>query len=259
MNLLGKTHIMPTKITYVGHATVHVKQEKRSFLTDPNFSGRVWTIKRQTPLPEVALFNSPDVIFVSHAHYDHLNIHSYKYFSSKIPIVMPKGLGKLITRACKNPIIEMYPGETVKLMDDLQVTSFPVNHRGFRLSGFRYTGCNGYLIESEGVKTFFPGDTGYRSDFADFQNVDIALLPLGPCNPEKMMRPRHMNHEDVLKVTSEMKPKITIPIHWGTFRLGLDSLMKPMNEFKKLLKDHPEANRIKILNPGEAMDVSFRI
>jgi L-ascorbate metabolism protein UlaG (beta-lactamase superfamily) len=245
------------QITYLGHSTVLAKSGPVSFLTDPVLSDRVLWLKRKTPLP-VRPEDLPEatVILISHAHYDHLDLHSFKYFSSKTPIILPTGLGRLVSKSCRNPLIELSPGAKHEIGPHLKVTAFPVTHFSFRLSGLTYRGCNGYWIETEGEKIFFPGDTAYRTDFRNFKNPDVALLPIGPCRPEWFMRRRHLTPEDALRIAEEIEAKVTIPIHWGTFRLSTEPLNEPIDQLKRLVVEKQLRDRVRILNPGEQLTIN---
>lgn len=161
---------MPLRATYLGHASVLLESGGLAVITDPIFSDKIFWIRRRALLPLAPTSLPPlAAIFVTHAHYDHLDLPSYKYFSQKIPIVTPPGLKKLLQKFLKNPLLELDPGRRFQISPRLSVTAFPVTHFGFRLLPFRYTRCNGYLIE-------FAGDTAYRSDF---KNVASQMRGVG--------------------------------------------------------------------------------
>jgi N-acyl-phosphatidylethanolamine-hydrolysing phospholipase D len=107
----------------------------------------------------------------------------------------------------------------------------------------------------EGKKIFFPGDTAYRNDFKIFKGIDAALLPIAPCRPEWFMRGRHLNPSDAIKVSEELEARVTIPIHWGTFRLSPEPLNEPIDQLKRLIEERNLTDRVRILNAGETLNL----
>jgi L-ascorbate metabolism protein UlaG (beta-lactamase superfamily) len=247
---------MSIRLTFLGHSTVLIQDGPLAVLTDPVFSDRVLTVRRRVPFPVSPNdLPRPAALLISHAHYDHLDLHTLKFFDSNVPIVLPPGLGKLVSKFVKNPIVEITHGASHRLAEGLTVTAFPVSHYGFRLSGLTYRGTNGYWIEMNGSKVFFPGDTGYRADFASFRNPDAALLPIGPCRPAWIMRSRHLTPADAVRVMEETGAKKMIPIHWGTFKLGFDAADAPMEELKRIVSERNFDGRVALLEPGQTINL----
>ncbi len=77
-----------------------------------------------------------------------------------------------------------------------------------------------WLIEHNGKKLFFAGDTGYSAHFSDIQqrygDIDICLLPIASYYHETdgaWYRYVHTTPEDALTAAEELNCKVMIP--WG--------------------------------------------
>lgn len=245
------------RIQFVGHSCLWVTLDDQHILVDTNLSQRLFgLIKRRVPIG-IDLNNLPDVscLLVSHAHYDHLDIFSYKYFSQDKPIISPVGLGKFINRFVHNPIVELKPWKTHQI-GSIKITAVPTKHWGFRWTGIRYTKCNGYIIQGSKSTIFAAGDSGYDKHFKEIGNkfkIDIACLPIGSYRPRWIMKARHMDPLEALKAFKDLKAKKMIPIHWGSFRLALDKIDEPLIQLKQKLTNHPARTKVAILHAGESL------
>lgn len=66
-------------VGWVGHSTVLLSFNGTYILTDPNFTNRVVIARRAVGLPiEPEEIKELDLILISHAHYDHLDLPSLK-------------------------------------------------------------------------------------------------------------------------------------------------------------------------------------
>ncbi len=242
------------KITFIGHATFLIEMEDEFILTDPLFSKKVLGFPRhQEPGIKPEALPPLNSILVSHAHYDHLDLFSYKYFSLHTPVMVPLGLGKLLTKFLKNPIVEIPPWSQYA-MGEMTIHAVPVKHTGFRLSGLTWKNTTGFILEKNGIKIFFAGDTADGDHFrkiAELHKIDVALLPIGNYEPRWLMKHRHMNPEEAVQAFLDLKAEVMIPYHWGAFRLSQESLEEPGLELKRILKERPGL-KVKILKPGES-------
>lgn len=245
------------QVQFVGHSTVQVTLDNNPFFIDPNFSPKILgLVKRQGKLG-VDLHNLPDVsaLLVTHAHYDHLDLFSYKFFAQNKTIVVPHGLRSFLEKHLHNPVIELSPGQSFE-NDSVKITAVPTKHQGFRLSGFRYTNCNGYVMEGKHHTVYHPGDTAYGPHFREIGQkfkIDVACLPIGAYRPSWIMKSRHLNPEEALKALDDLGAKTMIPIHWGSFRVAWDKVNEPVDELKKILPHSNKADQVKILGPGELL------
>ena len=246
---------------YIGHATIHLTIGKSHILTDPHFGPRTLFFKRRTELKtNPAELPTPSAILISHMHFDHLNIGSYKYISQKVPIIVPEGCHRAIEDYINNPIIELSLFATHKLQDGTVITALPAKHRGGRYSQLRFTKTNSYLIQKDESFVFFTGDSAYGPHFQEIGNlakIDLALLPISGYSPRWFMVNRHMTPAEAIQAFEDLKALHMIPIHWSSFSLSLEPPNQPIELLQKILQERPElAPRVHILPHGEKMDIT---
>lgn len=248
------------KITFIGHATLLIQLGNSCFLTDPNFSGRIWPLHQRQHRPGLApdALPLPDTILVSHANYDHLDVFSYKYFPTRVPILVPKGLGKFVRKFLPNPVTELLPGGTHQ-EGDCKIHAVPTLKRGKRWVPIRYTRSTAYLIESPFGCVYFPGNTGYGPHFKETGGrfrIDVACLPIQP-QPGQATGPRSsLNPAKALQACEDLGARWLIPIRWDAFRFGKSRGEDLISELRDLAKKNNLENRLKILKPGQSMTFS---
>jgi L-ascorbate metabolism protein UlaG (beta-lactamase superfamily) len=50
----------------------------------------------------------------------------------------------------------------------------------------------------------------------------LAVLPIGAYLPEWFMSPVHMTPADAVKAKADLRARVMVPMHYGTFALGDD-------------------------------------
>jgi len=247
---------MGVKITYIGHATTMIESNETRILTDPIFSKKVGFITRQrraqidfTTLPEIS------AILISHEHLDHLDFPSFNYIKTTVPLIVPEGSQKLISKHLPNPIIELSNWASHEFGNNLKIHSVPVNHSSFRICPCSKRNASAYVIELDGKTVFFCGDSAYNPYFKDIGNtysIDTALLPIGAYKPEFFMKRFHMDPGEALQAFVDLNAKKMIPIHWGVFRLSLEKLDEPIPWLRRIADERGLADKVEILDPGES-------
>ena len=62
---------------------------------------------------------------------------------------------------------------------------------------------------------YFAGDTDLFDDLAAIGPLDLALVPVAGWGAK--VGPGHLDPERAAEAVRLLKPKIAVPIHWGTF------------------------------------------
>lgn len=102
--------------TWLGHATVMVRANGFTMLTDPHFSVRAFPVQWAGPSRKVQspsrVENLPkiDVVVISHSHYDHLDYNTVVKLSKQQPetlFLVPLGLESLLKSWGVNNVKEM--------------------------------------------------------------------------------------------------------------------------------------------------------
>ena len=73
-------------------------------------------------------------------------------------------------------------------------------------------------------RMFFAGDTGYsarhfRAIGERLGPFDLALIPIGAYEPRWFMQPQHVDPEESVQIHRDIRSKLSIGVHWGTFQL----------------------------------------
>lgn len=259
------------KITWIGHASFLIQIGGVNILTDPVLQNASYFFPRLLK-PGIDLDKLPniDFVLVSHNHRDHmdeksllkLKEHNGTFF------LVPKG-DKLWfdsrsfarSRECTWWSRESF---TIKNSASKDVTFrfLPASHWSQRGVFDRNRSLWGsWLIECAGYKIYFAGDTAYNSHFKEIAqeipDIDIALLPIGPCEPREWIKHAHVDANEAVKAFIDLKANHFIPMHWGTFPLGAEHFEMPIVRLKKSWTSHADkldGKKLHIIKAGQMVE-----
>jgi L-ascorbate metabolism protein UlaG (beta-lactamase superfamily) len=242
------------RLTYIGHATTLLRLNGVSILTDPMLRGWLGPLRRQGPAPGPGLPEISDLVLISHLHRDHLDLRSLRRVSDATPVVVPRGAARWVAKGGATDIREVGLGETVSV-GDIEFTGVRAVHNGFRdLHRDPQIEPLGYLIRSRERTVYFAGDTDLFRDMSELGPVDLALLPIWGWGPS--VGTGHLDPEGAVRALEMIRPRLAIPIHWGTFYpVGLrllrpEPLTEPPKEFARLASQLTPGVEVRILEPG---------
>jgi L-ascorbate metabolism protein UlaG (beta-lactamase superfamily) len=244
-----------THVGWIGHSTILMSFSGFFILTDPNFSNRIKIARRVVGLPiEPEEIRELDLILISHAHYDHLDLASLKRLPKQSLLVVPEGCRVLVDGLGFLRVVEMKWNDVLPFQG-LTIEAIQPSHWGKR-SPFddEDRGYNSYLLSANGKRILFAGDTGYSRAFEEKgkeRTIDLAFLPISAYKPAWFRR-NHVSPEEALKMFIESGAKFMIPIHWGTFILSHEPITEPPERLKIEAKRLGIENRVVLLRQGES-------
>ena len=176
---------------WIGHATVLLRIDGMTILTDPVLSNRVGLglgLITGGPRRHVAaalnIRQLPriDLILLSHAHFDHLDRPTLSRLDKNVPVITAHHTLDLIRDLGFRRATELQWGERLQV-GPTTITARQVAHWGARTFFDRHRGFNAYLIESPRHRVLYGGDTAYHTGFRDIGNVDLAIIGIGAYDP----------------------------------------------------------------------------
>ncbi|MEO8026828.1 MAG: MBL fold metallo-hydrolase, partial [Bryobacteraceae bacterium] len=119
----------------------------------------------------------------------------------------------------------------------LTVRALQVRHWGARWQTDRHRGYNGYLLDMNGKRIVFGGDTANTDLFRAARvkgPVDLAIMPIGAYNP---WIHAHCTPEQAVRMASDANADRILPIHHKTFRLSAEPFAEPVERFREAARD----------------------
>lgn len=227
-----------TIIQWLGHSSFRIiSPGGKILLIDPWFEGN--------PSAAVGMegIDKADIILVTHDHFDHMG-----------------QAAELLKKTGALAIANVETGQ--RMQNELGVDSEKVIFGGFGMNiggsadiegitvimtqAFHSTSTGapvGYIIRMEnGTTVYHAGDTGIFSSMSvlgELYPIDVALLPIGSVFT---MDPIQAAHSLTL-----LRPKNTIPMHFGTFPI----LEQNADRFKAEAASRAPNTKVVVLKPGE--------
>ncbi|QLY26302.1 MBL fold metallo-hydrolase [Bdellovibrio sp. KM01] len=237
-------------LTWLGHSSVLIQMDGMNVLTDPVFSERASPVsfagpKRYGSLPlSVNELPAIDVVVVSHGHYDHLDLNSLKAIfdlnGGRTRFLVPLGDKALLESEGIRNVQEMDWWESFQV-GKLKVTFTPAQHWSARsLFERNETLWGGWMITGPSRQVLYTGDTGYSKDFQDIYQrlgaVDVALIPIGAYSPRWFMKQLHVDTDEAVQIHRDLHAKVSLPVHWGTFKLSDELMTEPPEKLRESLQ-----------------------
>jgi L-ascorbate metabolism protein UlaG (beta-lactamase superfamily) len=104
---------------------------------------------------------------------------------------------------------------------------------------------------------YFAGDTDLFPGMEELRPLDVALLPVAGWGPK--LGPGHMDAERAACAAQVLRPRIAVPIHWGTLHprwKGPGSWFSdPPETFAARVAGLAPDVVVRVLAPGESLEL----
>ncbi len=153
-------------------------------------------------------YNDADIIFITHDHYDHYSEEDIdKVVNKNTIIVVPEELlTKLLKKGIsRDSIITVEPNENY-IVQGIKFETVPAYNVNKKFHP-KENNWVGYIIEINNTKYYVAGDTDITEENRKVK-CDVAFVPVGGTYT--------MDYNEAAQLVNEIKPKIAVPIHYGS-------------------------------------------
>jgi L-ascorbate metabolism protein UlaG (beta-lactamase superfamily) len=223
-------------IANLGHASLLMNYFGTRVIADPSLFSRVGmsidsvvTIgpKRHVDPPLApSELQHLDLILITHAHMDHLDVPSLKSLPKTAVVVGCDKCSAIIAPLGFKDVRELKWGETTTVKG-LTIRAMGARHWGRRWPFGSNYGFNSYVLEKNGRRMLLACDSAETDVFASVaaNPPDIAAFSIGAYDP---WINNHANPEQVWAMFQQTRARYLLPIHWGTFRLSKEPMEEPL-------------------------------
>jgi L-ascorbate metabolism protein UlaG (beta-lactamase superfamily) len=254
------------RITWLGHSSQIVEIDGHRLLLDPIWAKRASPFSTMGPTrfhaPPLPLNELPqlDAVVISHDHYDHLDRKAIVALNKRdgVLFVVPLGVGAHLEHwgVRRERIVELDWWGKVKV-GELTLVATPARHFSGRAVGDRNkTLWAGWAILGPRHRVFYSGDTalfpGMREIGRRLGPFDATMMEVGAYNAR--WADLHLGPEQAVTAHRHVRGKVLIPVHWGTFSLGIHSWTEPVE--RVLVAARREGVEVAVPRPGQSIEPS---
>ena len=261
-------------VQWLGHASfiIHTPDQQQ-LLLDPVLGQFDWPVSwaqhfagiiKRPYLPEVSAeqLAQTDAVLYSHLHYDHFSHATMAKIGTAPTYYMPLDMAAYMPSSGYNVVEQAWYSQSK--LGELTLHMVPAHHFNSRklFDDFNRALWGAWLIEHNGKKLFFAGDTGYSAHFSDIQqrygDIDICLLPIASYYHETdgaWYRYVHTTPEDALTAAEELNCKVMIPWGYGngSWQMGDHSSHSPLLRLLHMQQQLQTTVPLLILNEGDSV------
>jgi L-ascorbate metabolism protein UlaG (beta-lactamase superfamily) len=173
-----------------------------------------------------------DAVLISHDHYDHLDLEAVRALNARgVRFVVPLGVGAHLEYwgVPIERITELDWWERTSI-GRLEVHCTPARHFSGRAPwGMNGTLWSGWAVVGPEHRVYYSGDSAMFPGLAEIGGrlgpFDVTLLDTGAY--DETWADYHLGPEQAVAAHVALRGRLLLPVHWGTFNLGLHGWTEP--------------------------------
>lgn len=147
-----------------------------------------------------------NMILITHDHFDHFSPEDIaKVIKSDTILIVPDKMKSQAGSISCGKLLTVAPGD-MKQIGDVKIETVPAYNK---LKPFhpKKSGWVSYIITLNDIRIYIAGDTDITEENSAV-SCDVAMVPIGGTYT--------MNAKEAAKLVNTIKPKVAIPIHYGS-------------------------------------------
>ena len=231
------------KFIWYGHSVLLLQLAGKNILIDPMLGPNAspiapFSTKRfsENTLEIIDTLPPIDAVLMTHDHYDHLDLDSFKKLMPKVDTyIVALGVARHLEfwGIPASQITEMDWWQETQL-GEIQLTFTPSRHfSGRGISDRAKTLWGGWVFKTSKNNLYWSGDGGYGTHFKEVGEklgpFDWAFMECGQYND--LWSLIHMSPEEAVQAALDVGAKMSTAVHWGGFSLAMHHWKDPIERF----------------------------
>lgn len=167
-----------------------------------------------------------DLVLITHAHMDHLDIPSLRALPKSAVVIACTGCGELIRPLGFGDVRELEWGQHT-IVNGLEIRAMGARHWGRRWPWGRTYGFNSYVLAKNGHRMLLACDSADTDLFGALREDPPEVAAFSSASYDPWIW-NHANPEEVWAMFKQTGARYLIPLHWGTFRLSKEPMDEPL-------------------------------